>query len=124
MDRTPARCQVALVEQMIGRRLQVHGPAGEEAAAIKEMAERSGRTVRADAAPLLEAKAVSSARTLQQVSVSVRPGEIVGVGGLVGSGRSELLDAIFGLDRAATGQVLIGGKPIKRSPRWRSSTKC
>jgi ribose transport system ATP-binding protein len=50
--------------------------------------------------------------------VSVRPGEVVGVGGLVGSGRSELLDAIFGLDKRAFGEVKVDGRTITRaSPR-------
>ena len=40
---------------------------------------------------------------------------VVGIGGLVGSGRSELLDALFGLDGNSTGQVLVGGTPLDRS---------
>lgn len=45
-------------------------------------------------------------------SFTVRPGEILGIGGLVGSGRSELLRLIFGADRRALGEVLIGGAPL------------
>ena len=50
--------------------------------------------------------------------MQVRAGEVVGVGGLVGSGRSELLDAIFGLDPDAHGEVHIDGWQVDRaSPR-------
>ena len=48
----------------------------------------------------------------QSVSFTVRPGEILGFGGLVGAGRSEMLEAIFGL-RPATGSVLLDGTPLK-----------
>jgi ribose transport system ATP-binding protein len=51
------------------------------------------------------------------VSFEVRAGEVVGVGGLVGAGRTEVLRAIFGVDRT-TGQVEVAGKPVRiRSPR-------
>lgn len=52
---------------------------------------------------------MSSPGKLIDVSIDVRPGEVVGVGGLVGAGRSELLDAIFGLDRRATGHITANG---------------
>jgi ribose transport system ATP-binding protein len=43
---------------------------------------------------------------------TVRPGEIVGVAGLVGAGRTELLRALFGIDRAIEGEIRIGGKLV------------
>jgi ABC-type sugar transport system ATPase subunit len=52
------------------------------------------------------------------VSLSVGPGEIVGLFGLVGSGRSELLETIFGLRRAERGTIEIAGRPLAAtSPR-------
>jgi len=52
------------------------------------------------------------------VSLTVNPGEIVGLFGLVGSGRSELLETIFGLYRAEAGRVRVGGVPLEPgSPR-------
>lgn len=48
----------------------------------------------------------------QRVSFALRPGEILGFGGLVGAGRSEMLEAIFGL-RPATGSVTLDGSPLK-----------
>jgi ABC-type sugar transport system ATPase subunit len=55
---------------------------------------------------------------LEDVSLAVRPGEIVGLAGLVGSGRTELVRAIFGADPFDRGEVLIDGRPAAiHSPR-------
>jgi ribose transport system ATP-binding protein len=52
------------------------------------------------------------------VSFSVRPGEIVGMAGLVGAGRTELAEALFGIRPVTTGTVLIDGRPVHiTSPR-------
>jgi ABC-type sugar transport system ATPase subunit len=69
--------------------------------------------------PALEVLDISSPGKLRSVSLRVRAGEVVGVGGLVGAGRSELLDAIFGLDKSATGQVRLCGRSVPlRRPRF------
>lgn len=53
-----------------------------------------------------------------KVSFTVRAGEVVGLAGLVGSGRSELLRAVFGADTPASGQVRVDGRPLRPgSPR-------
>lgn len=49
------------------------------------------------------------------VSFSVRAGEIVGLAGLVGSGRSEVAQVIFGFTPAESGQILVEGKPVRIS---------
>lgn len=49
------------------------------------------------------------------VSFSVRAGEIVGLAGLVGAGRTELLEAIFGARHTSSGEILVRGKPLKRN---------
>ena len=55
---------------------------------------------------------------VRDVSFEVREGEILGVAGLVGSGRTELLRALYGADRADAGRVSVGGRPVTiRSPR-------
>ncbi len=51
----------------------------------------------------------------QTVGLAIRRGEIVGLAGLVGSGRTELARAIFGIDRMLDGQVRLGGEPIRIS---------
>ena len=107
-----------LVEQMIGRRLsapvrRTEGAA--EAAALGGLAPEHAPQGAKDRTPLFSASNISSPGKLRDISLAVRPGEILGIGGLVGAGRSELLDALFGLDPASTGKVLIGGQPLDRS---------
>jgi ABC-type sugar transport system ATPase subunit len=72
-----------------------------------------------DEAPVvLEARGLTRRGALDDVSLSVRAGEIVGLAGLVGSGRTELARALFGADRLEGGELLLDGRPIRiRSPR-------
>ena len=51
--------------------------------------------------------------SFQHVNFSLRKGEILGVGGLVGAQRTELLEAIYGLRAISRGQLKLNGKPIK-----------
>jgi ribose transport system ATP-binding protein len=52
------------------------------------------------------------------VSFEIRPGEVIGLAGLVGAGRTELAEALFGLREVAAGQVRLDGKPVRiRQPR-------
>jgi inositol transport system ATP-binding protein len=54
---------------------------------------------------------------LHSVSFKVHKGEILGIAGLVGAGRTEAARAIFGADRIDSGEVLVGGKPVNiRNP--------
>jgi ABC-type sugar transport system ATPase subunit len=65
-----------------------------------------------------EARGMGRARVFTGVDLHVRAGEIVGLAGLVGAGRTELGRAIFGAEPADTGTMLLDGKPISpRSPR-------
>ena len=55
---------------------------------------------------------------IQNISFEVKAGEIYGIYGLLGSGRSELCRALFGVDKIHSGQISIDGEPVKiRSPR-------
>lgn len=60
---------------------------------------------------ILEVSHVSS-RRLKDVSLVLRKGEILGIGGLVGAGRTELLRAIYGADEISEGEILLKGKRI------------
>jgi rhamnose transport system ATP-binding protein len=52
--------------------------------------------------------------TFVDVSFQIRAGEIVGLGGLVGAGRTEIAEAIFGIQRYDAGSVTIDGQPLKK----------
>jgi ABC-type sugar transport system ATPase subunit len=97
---TPASAvnQSALVEMMIGRRLEEYFPAHVKADVGEE---------------LLRVERLSSPAGFADVSFSVRAGEVVGFAGLVGAGRSEVAQAIFGLDRAATGRIVLRGRRVE-----------
>jgi ABC-type sugar transport system ATPase subunit len=67
--------------------------------------------------PMLSVRHLSRGRAVRDASFEVRRGEIVGVAGLVGSGRTELIRCIFGADRADKGEVTVNGKiGLLRSP--------
>lgn len=85
-----------VVQMMIGRRLEAFfpersAPLGEEVLRVENL--RAGDRV-------------------QGVSFAVRAGEVLGVAGLVGSGRTELMRAIFGADQKDSGHVFLRGKPV------------
>ncbi|MBS45668.1 MAG: D-xylose ABC transporter ATP-binding protein [Nocardioides sp.] len=65
---------------------------------------------------VLDVHEVSSDRMVEPVSLQVRAGEVLGLAGLVGSGRTELLRAIFGADSRRTGEVRVGGEVVGCSP--------
>ncbi|MDR1106667.1 MAG: sugar ABC transporter ATP-binding protein [Treponema sp.] len=64
--------------------------------------------------PLLEIKQLNTKR-VENISLSVYPGEIVGIAGLLGSGRTELLRALFGIDKITGGEMFIDGKKVSVS---------
>ncbi len=67
---------------------------------------------------LLRVEGLSRAGKLREVSFSLRAGEIVGMAGLIGAGRTELCRAIFGVDPVDAGRIFVEGREVRiRSPR-------
>jgi ABC-type sugar transport system ATPase subunit len=62
---------------------------------------------------VLEARNVSCAGFVQDISLSLHRGEILGIAGLVGSGRTELVEAIFGARTLKAGEIFILGKRVR-----------
>src|SRR5512132_498238 len=90
--------QPALVQMMIGRPLEDYFPSHVKAPAGEE---------------LLRIEHLSSPGKFEDISFTLRAGEVLGFAGLVGAGRSEMAQAIFGLDPDATGRVFVAGTPIR-----------
>jgi len=87
-----------VVEMMIGREVSHAFPA---------------RTNKApDGPPVLEARGLSWTNRLHDVSLSLRAGEVVGLGGLDGQGQRELLLAFFGVLRGLSGHILVDGRQV------------
>ena len=95
---TPTR---ELVAKMTGRTIEYVFP---ERAATEP--DRAG-------AALLRVTGCHRHGEFADVSLTVHPGEIVGIAGLVGSGRSELLETIYGARRSSAGSVVMAGKPLR-----------
>ena len=94
----------AIIEHMLGRSL--------ESALAYE-----ARNVDRAGDPLLRVSGLRNGR-LKDISFELHRGEILGIAGLLGSGRSELLRTIFGIDRLDAGSIEMGGRPVRlRSPR-------
>ena len=61
---------------------------------------------------IFEVKHLNAGRMVRDVSLELHEGEIVGIAGLMGAGRTETTRAIFGIDRKESGEILLDGKPI------------
>ncbi|WP_327008838.1 sugar ABC transporter ATP-binding protein [Dactylosporangium sp. NBC_01737] len=94
---TPTR---ELVSRMTGRTIEYVFPDKPEAKVLGET--------------LLQVDGLSLEGRFSDISLTVHAGEIVGITGLVGSGRSEVLETIFGARRATAGTVTIGGQALRR----------
>ena len=96
--------RVELVSLMLGRSV--------------EKVRRSGSTAfsatnASTAPPVLVAEDLSRRHQIDGVDMQIRPGEVVGLGGLLGSGRSETLKAIAGVMQLDRGRVTVDGKPVR-----------
>ncbi|NRQ33028.1 sugar ABC transporter ATP-binding protein [Nonomuraea sp. NN258] len=96
--------QVELVGKMIGQELaeleKLHGAA------------------RTFDRPLVEARELGRAGAIEPFTLTIHEGEVVGLAGLLGSGRTEIARLLFGADHAGGGEVAVGGAPAAlRTPR-------
>ncbi len=64
--------------------------------------------------PLLEARGLGGCRISEPVDVALYAGEVVGVAGLLGSGRTELANLLFGVDAPDAGSLMVKGKQVER----------
>ncbi|MFV9668237.1 sugar ABC transporter ATP-binding protein [Pantoea sp. ARC607] len=96
-DQTAKYTRQSLITQMVGRELtqlfpKFNSAIGEEVLTVRNLSCRDRFT---------------------DVSFSVRRGEILGVAGLVGAGRSEVMESLFGMESFDSGEILIDGVPVK-----------
>ncbi len=71
---------------------------------------RNYRGLKAGETPALEARNISSGKAVRNVSLSVYPGEVLALTGLVGAGRTETVETIFGARNRDSGEILVDGK--------------
>ena len=84
----------------------------------REVADLFPKTVAPVGDVVLDVQGLQSPGVFHDVSFSVRAGEIVGLAGLVGAGRSEIARAVFGVDDYTEGSVSLAGSPVRKgSPR-------
>lgn len=72
----------------------------------------AGASQASEGEPLVEMRAGTVARHFRDVTVAVRPGEVVGLSGLVGSGCQEVAETLFGLRRLDGGEIMLGGRRL------------
>jgi ribose transport system ATP-binding protein len=70
-------------------------------------------TAAADGSPVLEVQGLARHGEFAPLDLTVHPGEIVGLAGLVGSGRSEILETIYGARKPTAGQVRVDGRALR-----------
>ncbi len=87
-----------LINLMIGRTFETYFPSHVETEPGEEM---------------LSVEGLASPGKFEDVSFSVRSGEILALAGLVGAGRTEVLQAVFGLDPMASGRISVSGRPAR-----------
>jgi simple sugar transport system ATP-binding protein len=101
--------KVKLIAAMLGHELDLLEDIGEAVAA-------SGSSDAEET--IVSAQHIGRAPGVHPMDLDIRRGEVIGLAGLLGSGRTELARLLFGADRATNGRMLINGKPVTlRSPR-------
>ena len=102
--------RMSLISKMIGKELEALAELDEAPARTRA---RSG-----DGIPFLETQGLGRKGSVANVDVSIHPGEVLGLAGLLGAGRTEIARLLFGADKADEGLIRIKGSEQKiRSPR-------
>ncbi len=105
----------AIVKMMIGQEIPSSAPGAARPAPRAPAWGTARGTARGEA---IRAEGLSRGREVDGVSFSARRGEILGITGVLGSGKTELARLLFGADRPDAGRILVEGKPRRiRSPR-------
>jgi simple sugar transport system ATP-binding protein len=100
--------RVKLIAAMLGHELDL----------LEEIADTVAKSEPQAGKPVLRANGIGRNPRVHPTDLDVHRGEVVGLAGLLGSGRTELARLIFGADRATSGQLSVNGKPTAiRSPR-------
>ena len=89
----------SIIEHIVGKQSRGFSDISKETAELGE--------------PLLELRGLSGRHKPKNVDLTIRAGEVVGIAGLLGSGRSALARVLFGIDPAISGEIRIAGKPVK-----------
>jgi galactofuranose transport system ATP-binding protein len=106
--RTADLPRLDLVQAMIGRDL----------ATLESLERTATHQFPPDAVPRISGRGIGRAGALAPLDVDVHDGQVVGLAGLLGSGRTELTRLLFGADRLGSGELRVDGRPVRlRSPR-------
>ena len=69
---------------------------------------------------ILELKGLTAPKAFRDINIKVREGEVVGLAGLLGAGKTELVQAVFGNHKLVKGEILVKGKPVKIHSPWQA----
>lgn len=102
--------RLQLISKMIGKDM-------EELQALEESGRRDAKA-RTEGASFITAEGVGRTGSIEPYDLEIHPGEVYGLAGLLGSGRTELVRLLFGADRHDSGTIKIKGEPVRiQSPR-------
>jgi galactofuranose transport system ATP-binding protein len=103
--------RIELIAHMLGKDLEVFSREQQTAA-------KQGRKVKADGKPLLEIRGLERKGSMSAFDLTINKGEVLGLAGLLGSGRTETARLLFGIDRASSGTIKLDGEEVSiSSPR-------
>ncbi len=103
--------KVELVSKLLGKAL-------DDLQGVEQ--EKEGVVARRDGAPTLRARGLGKANYLNDFDLDIHPGEVLGLAGLLGSGRTELASLVFGVERADHGEVEVAGEQVEISSPLRA----